>query len=1050
MMGMGFCSPLTAEINPGSQTTNPLMQPLPAGNPSAVLFTGHLCATLTFHSLIAHTLRRIFFTGVLCLAALVARGQTIPASASFTLPGQPPFLNAHQQWVDSVFTTMTPDERIAQLIMVAAYSNRDKAHFDTISKYVQQYKIGGLVFFQGGPVRQASLYNRYQSLAKVPLWIAIDGEWGLGMRLDSTIRFPYQMTLGAVQNDTLLYRMGLEVGRQCRRIGIHINFAPVVDVNNNANNPVINFRSFGENKDNVARKSIAYMRGMQDAGIMTTAKHFPGHGDTDADSHYALPLIRHGRQRLDTLELYPFRKIIEAGVGGVMVAHLSIPSLDSTKNLPSTLSKPIVTGLLKNELGFQGLAFTDAMNMQGVTKYFPPGVADMRAILAGNDVLEYTADIPRAISEIKKAIKNGLITQAEIDARCRKVLAAKAWVGLNNYKPVELTNLVQDLNTYEAQLLNRQLSEAALTVLENKHNLIPLRQLDTLRIATVSVGVNGRSDFSRMVSNYAKADNFTLPVNSTAADVNRVKAQLSKYNLVVVSIHVPSIRPPRNYGITEGMTSAVRELVEGGKTVAVLLGNPYTLNKFPGLKEARTLVLAYQDNKDTQEMAAQLLFGAVKANGKLPVTVNAFREGMGQPLSSVNRLKYTMPEEVGIRSEILYAKIDSLAENAVRQKATPGCVVLVAKDGRVILEKAYGYHTYENRQPVETTDIYDLASVTKISTSLAALMKLTDEGKFNVDNTLAGYLPEYRRSNKAGIPFRDILTHQGRLKDWIPFWKGTYKKNGKWKWHTFKADSSARFPVRVADGMYLHRRYCHRIYRQIHHSPLNAEKKYVYSDLSFYLYPVIVEKLIGKPFQTYLKETFYGPLGASTLTFSPTRFFPNDRIVPTEFDSLFRKTQIHGTVHDEGAAMLNGLSGHAGLFGTAGDLAKLAQMYLNGGNYGGERFISEATLREFARCQFCESGNRRGIGFDKPMIQPTAGGSSARDASPASFGHSGFTGTFVWMDPQTNLLYIFLSNRVYPTRNNPRLSSMNVRTNIHQAIYDAMQESQAVTAQSMR
>jgi beta-glucosidase-like glycosyl hydrolase/CubicO group peptidase (beta-lactamase class C family) len=1014
-----------------------------------------LCNFIFSHALIAYVLKRILFTGILLFAALFARCQSpvptgVQSPITLVVPGAPPFLNANQRWVDSVFSTMTPDERIAQLIMVAAYSNRNRAHVDTISKYVQQYKIGGLVFFQGGPVRQASLYNRYQSLAKVPLWVAIDGEWGLGMRLDSTIRFPYQMTLGAVQNDTLLYRMGLEVGRQCKRIGIHINFAPVVDVNNNANNPVINFRSFGENKDNVARKSIAYMRGMQDAGIMTSAKHFPGHGDTDADSHYALPLIRHGRQRLDTLELYPFRKIIEAGVGGVMVAHLSIPSLDSTRNLPSTLSKPIVTGLLKNELGFQGLAFTDAMNMQGVTKHFPPGVADMRAILAGNDVLEYTADIPRAISEIKKAVKNGLISQEEIDARCRKVLAAKAWVGLSQYKPVDLTNLVADLNPPEAQFLNRQLAEAALTVLSNQNNLIPVRQLDTLKVAAVSVGVGSRSDFSRMLGKYTNVDPYNLSAGSSASDLGRVKAQLGKYNLVVVGIHVPSIRPGRNYGITPAMITAVRELMESGKAVAVLLGNPYTLNKFTGLESARALVLAYQDNKDTQEMAAQLIFGAVKADGKLPVTVNAFREGMGQALSSVNRLKYTMPEETGIRSEILYAKVDSLANNAVSQKATPGCVVLVAKDGKVILEKAYGYHTYENRRVVETDDIYDLASVTKISTSLAALMKLTDEGKFNVDGTLANYLPEYRRSNKADIPLRDILTHQGRLKDWIAFWKGMYKKNGKLKWHTVKADSSARYPTKVVDGLYLHRGYCRKIYKQIHHSPLNPEKKYVYSDLSYYLYPLIVERQTGKPFQTYLKDTFYGSLGASTLTFGPTRFFPKDRIVPTEYDSLFRKSLIHGTVHDEGAAMLSGLSGHAGLFGNANDVAKLMQMYLNGGSYGDVRYLNEATLREFARCQFCETGNRRGIGFDKPMIQPVANGSSARDASPESFGHSGFTGTFVWMDPQHKLLYVFLSNRVYPTRNNSKLSTMNVRTNLHQALYDAIKESQAVTAQSMR
>ncbi len=951
----------------------------------------------------------------------------------------PPFLNTHQRWVDSVFARLTPDERIAQLIMVAAYSNRNQAHEKEITDLIQQYKIGGLVFFQGGPVRQAHLTNRFQKLSKVPLFVAMDAEWGLGMRLDSTISFPYQMTLGAIHSDTLLYQMGVEVARQCKRLGVHINFAPVVDVNNNPNNPVINFRSFGEDKENVARKSIQYMRGMQDNQILTTAKHFPGHGDTDADSHYALPLIRKSRQQLDSLELYPFRKIIEAGAGGIMVAHLSIPSLDTTRNQASTLSKPIVSNLLKKDLGFQGLAFTDAMNMQGVAKYYAPGIADVKAILAGNDVLEFTADVPKAIAEIRNAIKTGKITQAEIDVRCKKVLAAKAWTGLNMYRPIAVPQLVKDLNTPQAKLLHRKLTEASLTLLRNNQTLVPLQKLDTLKIASISIGTSSISSFQKMLGKYTTVKHFVLSTKATTEEIATVRAALKAYNLVVVGIHVPSIRPGNSYGITDHMQKAVREVTATGKpTILCHFGNPYTLLKFD-LTRANALILGYQDNTVSQELTAQAVFGAVVATGRLPVTVSpAFSLHNGLGMNSLHRLKYTQPEEVGVSSERLEQKVDSVAQLAISQHAAPGCQVLVAKEGKVIFHKTYGYHTYENLQATQENDLYDLASVTKITTSTLALMRLTGEGKFGLDKTLADYLPEYQKSNKKHLVFRDILTHQAGLTAWIPFWKEAVKKNGKWKWHTFKADSSRRFPVKVVDKLWLHRHYSHRIFKEIRHSPVSLEKKYVYSDLSYYLYPQIVKKLTGQDFETYLKDNFYRSLGVHTLTFRPLSYFPKDQIVPTEYDSLFRKTQLLGTVHDEGAAMLNGLSGHAGLFGTANDLAKLMQMYLQMGEYGSVRYIQSPILKEWSQYNDV-AFSRRGIAFDKPDPK-SPGLSAAASASPDSFGHSGFTGTFIWADPQNQLVYIFLANRVYPTRNNTKLLTLNIRTGMQQAIYEAIRE----------
>ncbi len=950
-----------------------------------------------------------------------------------------PYSGYNQRWVDSVFAKLTPDERIAQLIMVAAYSNRDAAHVQEITKLIQQQKVGGLVFFQGGPVRQAQQTNYYQSISKVPLFIAIDGEWGLGMRLDSTISFPYQMTLGAIQNDSLLYKMGVEVARQCQRMGIHINFAPVVDVNNNPNNPVINFRSFGENKENVARKSIMYMRGMQDNRVLTTAKHFPGHGDTDVDSHYDLPLIKKSRQSLDSLELYPFREILAAGAGGMMVSHLSIPSLDTARNVPSTLSKPTVTGVLRNDLKFDGLIFTDAMNMKGVTKYYKPGVADAKAIVAGNDVLEFTEDVPKAIEEIKKAIREKKITQAEIDARCKKVLAAKAWAGLDHLKPINLTNLNKDLNTPQAKLLNRQLSEAALTLLANKNTLIPLQKLDTLRIASISVGVEKTSAFQRTLGKYTAVQHFTISKQATADEIKKVKAALAKYNLVIVGVHVPSVRPGKNYGITENMQNAVKEIVSlpNAKPLICHFGNAYTLSKF-ATTDASVILLTYQDNWNTQDLAAQALFGAVTASGKLPVSISSeFKANNGLGMKGLNRLKYSQPEAVGINSEFLERKIDSIANLALTQKATPGCQILVAKNGTVIFHKTYGYLTYENLRPTQEDDLYDLASVTKVTTSAPALMRLSDEGKFGLDKTLADYLPEYKNSNKKDIQFRDILTHQARLTAWIAFWKETVKE-GKRNPKVYSTDSSRKYPVKIVDNLWLSRKYCQKVYKEIDKSPLLPEKKYVYSDLSYYLYPALVQRQTGKPFETYLKETFYRPIGATNLTYKPLRYYPIGQIVPTEYDSLFRQTLVHGTVHDEGAAMLNGLSGHAGLFGTANDVAKMMQMYLQMGEYGGQRFINEATLREWTRYNDVNF-SRRGIAFDKPDPK-SPGLSAAPDSSPESFGHSGFTGTFVWIDPKYQLVYVFLSNRVYPTRNNNKISSLNIRTNALQMIYESIKK----------
>jgi len=859
--------------------------------------------------------------------------------------------------------------------------------------------------------------------------------------LDNTISFPYQMALGAIQNDTLLYKMGEEVARQVKRTGLHMNFAPVVDVNNNPNNPVINYRSFGENKEKVAEKGIAYMRGMQDQKILTTAKHFPGHGDTDTDSHKALPQINHPFTRLDSLEMYPFKKLIDAGIGGVMVAHLNIPALDSS-GVPSTLSKKIISGILKEKLGFKGLIVTDAMNMKGVTTGNEPGVVDKKAIIAGNDLLEFTEDVPKAIAEIRKAIDQGIISQAAIDEKCRKVLAVKQWVGLNHYEPLKTANIDKELNNSYAEYIQQKLVEKSLTVLKNEQELIPLRRLDTLKIASISIGADRRTAFQENLSWYTKIDHFQLKDKATASQISAVKEKLKDYNVVIAGLHDHSKYPRNVIRYSDAVLKFIAEIAQNEHTIFSVFKNPYTLNKMDNIEDAPVLIEAYQDSELSEQKAAQLIFGGFKADGKLPVSVGKkFKAGDGLETSEKIRFAYTTPQDAGMNADFLASGIDSLMQQAMDAKAIPGGVVLVAKDEKIVFQKAYGLHKYSDTVKTKTSDIFDLASVTKISSALPALMKLQDEGKFSLEEGIDEYLPYFRNSNKAGIPFRQIFAHQARFKPWIAYWQNTLRKNGSYKWNTFKKDSSARFPVKVSENMWLHRNYKKKIYKAIKKSPLEDKAEYKYSGLAFYLLPQIVENLTGEDYRKYLDDNFYSKLGATTLGYRPMESFELARIVPTESDFDFRHKPIHGSVHDEGAIMMGGVSANAGLFSDANDLAKLMQMYLNMGEYGGERYITEATFKEWTKTQFPDNNNRRAIGFDKPNLEYAGpNNNTAKDASTASFGHTGFTGTMVWMDPKEDLLFVFLSNRVLPTRDNTRLYSLNTRTQIQQVLYDAIKK----------
>jgi beta-glucosidase-like glycosyl hydrolase/CubicO group peptidase (beta-lactamase class C family) len=950
-------------------------------------------------------------------------------------PGDPPFYTSGTRWADSVFKTLSPDERIAQLFMVAAYSNRDKAHMKEIKTLVDTYKIGGLIFFQGGPVRQAILSNCYQSCSKVPLLISMDAEWGLAMRLDSTTKFPRQMTLGAIQDDSLIYEMGAEIARQTRRLGMQVNFAPDIDINNNPLNPVIGNRSFGENKYNVTRKSMMYMKGMQDNHVLACGKHFPGHGDTDSDSHKTLPTIKSSRARLDTLELYPFKELIANGLGSMMVAHLSIPALDTTRNQASTLTKKIVTGLLQDTLGFKGLIFTDALNMKGVSKFYKPGEVDVKAVIAGNDVLLFPEDVPTGIKEIKAAIERGEITQEEIDRRCMKILLVKQWAGLDKTTKVKIKNLYNDLNTKEADVLNRKLTEASLTLLENKNNIIPLQGLDTLRIASLSLGYKETNIFQTTLENYASVTHFGIDKEAKQPAFDTIMNQLKDHNLVIVHLNNTNNKPDKDFGLTPRVKAMLNTLLKQKKVIINVSANPYILAKLDSIQFAEALIMSYEDNDHSRNYAAQLIFGGVGANGKLPVTAsNTYKAGTGIETKAV-RFKYVIPEEVGANAVILN-KIDSIAMKGVKDKVFPGCQILVAKDGKVLYQKSFGYHTYENKIKVKNSDIYDLASITKIAASTLSLMKLKDEGKVNPDEMLCHYLPELNGTNKQNIVIREMMAHQAGLRDWIPFWTKTVQKTGEYKEGIYNKTQNDFYSRRVAENLYISKVYEDSIYKQIAESPLKDKGKYLYSDLGYYYIKRIIEHQTGSTEDKFVHDNFYAPMGLRTMSYKPRECFDLDRIVPTEFDAKFRKQQVHGDVHDQGAAMLGGVGGHAGLFSNANDLAVIMQMFMNKGEYGGRRYIDSTTVKDFTKCQYCFE-NRRGLGFDKPEM--TAGKDSpvCLCVAPESFGHAGFTGTLAWADPVSGIVYIFLSNRVYPDAEDNKLSKSGIRGKVHQVIYDA-------------
>ena len=943
-------------------------------------------------------------------------------------------VEAQEVWVDSILKNMTIDEKIGQLFMVQAYSNLDEKHEAFISEMISKYHVGSLIFMQGTPEKQAELNNKYQALSKVPLMIGFDGEWGLDMRLKNTYKFPWNMTLGAIQNDSLIQQFGEHLGKHCKRLGIHINFAPVVDININPLNPIIGNRSFGESKENVTQKAIAFTKGMQKYGVMANAKHFPGHGDTAADSHHTLPVLNFDKARLDSIELYPYKKVFDAGIGSVMTAHLNIPSLESNGNLPTSLSENVVTNLLQQELGFNGLIITDGLNMKGATDYATSAEIDLAAIKAGNDLLLIPQDVPASVRLIKQALLLKTLTEERLDFSVRKILKAKYWMGLHNYKPVELENLQEGLNTIEDELLHRKLIKNSLTLIKDEKQNVPLANLEYKEIAYVKLGDDSGDDFLAMLKNYTKVDE----VSDTNLD--GLLKKLKKYNLVIVGFHKSNNHPWKSYKFSDKELVWLQEIARNNNVILDVFTSPYSLLQLKSFANIESILVSYQNSKLAQELSAQAIFGAFAMSGKLPVSIREeFKEGSGLKTYSLSRLEYTIPEEAKLSSKKL-AKIDRFADTILKEKMAPGFQVLVAKNGKVVFQKSYGYHTDNQQIAVKNSDVYDLASLTKILASLPMIMKAEEEKKISLTSNLDEILPSFKNSNKGSASVVEILSHYAKLKAWIPFYTLTKdEKTGKNSSEFYRNEKSKEFNVKVAENLYITESYKDSIYKYIREVDQRDREGYKYSDLGYYLFKQVLEEKYGKPLNTLAENQFYKPLGANRMSYLPIDKFSKLEIVPTEKDDYYRNQLIHGYVHDMGAAMLGGVAGHAGLFANANDVAKVMQMYLQKGFYGGRRFLNAETVDKFNKRYFENKKVRRGLGFDKPDVDDNDF-ATCGCVSDESFGHSGFTGTYTWADPKTGIVYVFLSNRVYPTMENRTLIKSNMRTKIQQAIQDAIIE----------
>lgn len=951
---------------------------------------------------------------LLALICSLISGCAVSPEAKRLDPGE------RRAWVEETLQRLTLEEKIAQMIMSRAYGyyfSTESDEYHRLEHLVRDHKFGGLIFFQGDIFEMATLINQMQGEADVPLLIAADFEWGAAMRIRRTTRFPEAMALGATRDTLLAYQVGKAIGEETRAIGVHQNFAPVADVNNNPNNPVINTRSFGEDPALVAAMAAAYAAGMQSTGVLATAKHFPGHGDTDIDSHVDLPRVPHSRARLDSVELVPFRKLIEQGVSSMMIAHLEVPALQQKSTLPATLSPFIIDSLLKREMGFRGLVVTDAMDMGALVNAYGSDSSAVRAVEAGTDILLILPDEDGALDELVSAVGSGRIKESRIDQSVRKILGIKWDLGLAENRMVDLQGIRKVVGRPDHLRLARETARRSITVLKND-GILPLQRFGNKKILNVivadaesyrteihrttsqwpnePVGDYFMAQFRRRTNNVAT---IRLSPSSNAIDFDSMLSQAKRSDIILCTIFSKARSGSGAFGLPPEIRFALDSLSHLQKPVAVIaMGSPYTVGAVP---DAQAYVCSYSDAEFSTEATIEALFGEIPIGGKLPVTIPglfAYGDGLN---TSQSILRKDAPEVAGFNQESL-GKIDSVIMDAIRDNAFPGAQVFVAREGVIVYNKSFGRQAYSPASPaINNNTMFDIASMSKVVATTSAIMRLYDESRIGLDDSVVRYLPQFANRGKERITIRNLLAHTGGL----PAFKRLYL--------------TVHSPEELLDSLYQ---------TELIYQPGDST---VYSDFDFILLGKIVESVTGVTLDRYVDTVFFKPLSLARTMFNPPSAFWSN-VAPTEYDSIVRKQIVRGSVHDENAYVLGGVSGHAGIFSTASELGVFMQMLMNGGSYGGKQFLKPETVELFTARQGTKS--TRALGWDTKTV---GGYSSAGSGfSERSFGHTGFTGTSVWADPEKRIFVILLTNRVHPTRTNGKI--VQVRPLVHDAVIRAL------------
>jgi len=934
-------------------------------------------------------------------------------------------------WIDSVFKTLSLPAKIGQMLMIPLETSGDQNDLQKTINTIRKNKIGGVVVSGGGPIRLVQTINRLQSGNEVPVLVGINAEQGAGAVIDSILKFPDPIMLGAVRDDSLSWFLGEQIGKQLNLLGVHINFAPTADLTTSFANPDLFVSSYGENPNRVTHKIVKYQAGLRQQGVICIAKYYPDNGIRVTDFHKGKPVLQ---SSTDPSRLYPLQIMIDNHLAGVVTAYeheLIFPSkkrrfADRTKILSEALPTLYSGTYLRQQVNLKGLVFSFIPDIRELNKKYKSGDAEVFAFQAGNDVLLFPQNINATIRKMRRAIRKNKTLEKQLDESVKKILALKYDAGLNKKNKLNTDNLKARLNDINAVVLRKALIERAVTVVRDTQRTIPVKELDR-SFASLAIGAANENPFSAYLSKYVPITKYGMK-----SDTSGLYLTLKKHDVIIAAIY------PDGDSLAAQYSHVLKRLSADRKVIAVMFDSPARLSQ---LEKLPVIIQAYAPDNDIQTISAQMIFGARPIDGILPVSVtDSLTEGSRMQAQSIGRLGYEIPELAGMNRELLN-KITQIANNAIVQKAIPGCQVIVARKGKVVYEGNFGWQTYEQKNPITENSIYDLASVTKVTATLQVSMFLYEKGMLDIYKKASYYLPELDSTNKKDLIVKDILTHQAGLIPFIPFWVQTVKDSVLLPEY-YSHERSEAYPLQIAPNLFGIKSLPDSLWKwsinsRLREKPARTPYTYTYSDIGLYIMHHINEKLINQPQQDFLRQNLYDPLGAETMGYLPLERFDASRIVPTEDDKLFRRELLVGTVHDEGAAMLGGLAGHAGNFSNANDMLKLGQMLLQKGYYGGYQYYKPETVDYFTAKQFDTS--RRGLGWDKPVQSDWASPTSIL-ASPRTFGHTGFTGTCIWIDSEFDLVFVFLSNRVYPTRNNNKLSSLNIRSRMQDVIYQSVFE----------